>query len=322
MNHSNAYLRDDRGVVVSVVIPAYNSSEFIGRTLDSVRAQVFASYETIVIDDGSTDGTGDVAEEYFRRHAVRGRVVHQTNRGVSAARNAGMRVAKGTYVALLDADDLWYPDKLSAVMREFDRHPDANLICHDENVTRDGRIVRVSRRRRPCGDCYEALLFGGNILSPSATTIRREAALALGGFDEREEYRTVEDYDFWMRFSREGQIHFFDRVLGEYVLHERSASRRIVYHHLALERMLRDHLSEYLRLHSGPAARLRARRRLAQVYRSAARQLIEHREAARDQQAFVGRMLRTYPFEPRNVAVALVWCAGVLFRQPVEAARP
>ena len=301
-------------MIVSVVIPAYNAARFIERTLDTVRAQTFQGHETVVIDDGSTDGTSEVVRVYFTRHGMNGRLLRQDNRGMAAARNAGMRAAHGSYIALLDSDDLWYPEKLSVVMAEFDRHPGADLICHDENISRDGTIVRVSRRRLPRGNLYEALLFDGNLLSPSATVVKRDSALALGGFDERREYISVEDYDFWMRFSRRQQIRFLDRVLGEYVLGEYSASRRIVFHHVALEGMLREHLSAYLQSHSGLAARLRVRRRLARVYRSAARQLIEYREAAEDQQAFVGRMLRTYPLEPRNVAVALMWVAEILRR--------
>jgi len=235
-----------QGVTVSVVIPSYNSAGFISRTLDSVGAQTFASHETIVVDDGSTDGTADVVQAYFVRHGMNGRIVRQANCGMAAARNSGMRVANGTYVALLDSDDLWYPDKLAVVMAEFERHPDVDLICHDENISREGRVVRVSRRRLPRGNLYEALLFGGNILSPSATIVRRDRALALGGFDERREYLTVEDYDFWMRFSRLYEIRFLDRVLGEYVLGDDSASRRIVFHHIALERMLRDPDEPYL----------------------------------------------------------------------------
>jgi len=309
-------------VIISVVIPAYNAEGVLERTLDSVRSQTFDGYETIVVDDGSTDGTGAVAEAYFSRNRMRARVVRQSNRGVAAARNAGMRAAAGTHIALLDADDLWYPDKLSAVMMEFDRHPDADLICHDENVTRDGRVVRTSRRRLPHGSPYDALLLGGNMLSPSATVMRREEALALGGFDERADYQTVEDYDFWLRFSRQRKIHLLNRVLGDYVLHDRSASRRIVRHHVALECMLHSHLKLYRLSHSGLVAGWRARRRLAQVYRSAARQLIAHREDARDQQAFVARMLKAYPFEPRNVAVALLWFVGMLLRPSGKAARP
>jgi hypothetical protein len=200
-------------------------------------------------------------------------------------------------------------------MAEFGRHPEADLICHDENITSGGKVLRVSRRRQPRGRLYDALLFDGNLLSPSATTFRRERALDIGGFDERAEYLTVEDYDFWMRFSRKWRIRFLNRVLGEYVLVERAASRRIVFHHQNLEAMLREHLQAYARSHSGMVARLRARRRLARVYRSAARQLMMHGEGAGDQRAYVRRMLGMYPLEPRNMAVALMWMASAVRRQ-------
>ena len=311
---------DDSRVTVSVVIPAYNVAAFIGRTLDTVRAQTLADHETIVVDDGSTDETANVVRAYFTQHGVSGRVICQENRGMAAARNTGMRAAGGSYIALLDADDLWYPEKLATVMAEFTRHPDVDLICHDENITRDSRVVRVTRRKMPRGDLYESLLFDGNILSPSAATFRRDAALALGGFDERAEYLTVEDYDFWMRFSRERRIRFLDRVLGEYVLLEGSASRRIVFHHAALELMLRSHLDDYLRVHPGAFMRVRARRRMAMVYRSAARQLMLYGGRAEDQRAFVGRMLRAYPLAIRNIAVALMWSAGAVRRLPRDPA--
>lgn len=306
---------------VSVVIPAYNTAGFIAHTLDGVRAQTFTDHEVIVVDDGSTDGTSDVVASYFAEHRMRGRLLRQPNRGMAAARNTGMRAADGACVALLDADDLWYPDKLAVVMAEFDKFPDADLICHDENITRDGRVLRVSRRRLPSGVLYDALLFDGNLLSPSATTMKRDRALEIGGFDERREYLTVEDYDFWMRFSRHGRIRFLDQVLGGYVLHEQSASRRIVFHHLALEGMLRNHLDAYLEAHSGLSVRLRAQRRLARVYRSAARQLIGYGEAPEDQRVFVSRMLKTYPFELRNIAVALLWVAATARRLLVPIAR-
>ena len=305
--------------VVSVVIPAYNAADFIGRTLDSVRAQTFTGHETVVVDDGSTDATADVVRAYLSRHGMRGQLIGQQNRGIAAARNTGMRAAEGTYIALLDHDDLWYPDKLSAVLAEFDRHPDAALICHDENITRNGVVVRVARRRPPRGSLYDALLFDGNVLSPSATTLRRDRALDIGGFDERPEYSTVEDYDFWMRFSRTAEVRFLPRVLGEYVLVERAASRRIVFHHAALERMLNDHFAAYLDGPAGIALRMRVRRRLARVYRSAARQLMAHGEAAREQQALIRRMLMTYPLELRNIAVAAIWVMTTLRRQSATA---
>ena len=130
-----------RAVIVSVVIPAYNAARFIERALHSVRTQTFQGHETVVVDDGSIDGTSDVVQAYFMRHGISGRLLRQENRGMAAARNTGMRAANGAYVALLDSDDLWYPEKLAAVMAEFDRHPAADLICHDENIIRDGKIV-------------------------------------------------------------------------------------------------------------------------------------------------------------------------------------
>ena len=306
-------------VTVSVVIPAYDAAPFIERALDSVCAQTRPADETIVVNDGSTDETAAVASGYFARYRMNGRVLSQENRGMAAARNVGMRAASGAYIALLDSDDLWYPTKLATVARELTAYPAADLICHNENIRRDGTIIRMSHRRLPDGNVYEALLFDGNLLSPSAVVVRREAALAIGGFDERREYLTVEDYDFWMRFSRRFSIRFIDDVLGEYVLHERSASRRIVFHHANLEGMLRDHMDVYLRSHPNPMARLRVRRRLAQVYRSAVRQLVMYGERGRDQRELVGRMLRTYPFELRNIAVALLWASTAL-RRPIEAA--
>src|SRR5438093_13378260 len=95
--------------LVSVIMPAYNVAWCIGRAIDSVRAQGFRARELIVVNDGSTDGTRTVLESYGG--AIK--VIDQTNRGMSAARNAGIRKARGTYVAFLDADDWWLPEKLS-----------------------------------------------------------------------------------------------------------------------------------------------------------------------------------------------------------------
>src|SRR5687768_17409195 len=121
-------------VRVSVVIPAYNAADFIERTLESVRAQTYRSYEDVVIDDGSTDGTHELVTRWLALSGVAGTCIRQVNKRIAGARNAGMRAARGEFIALLDHDDLWDPEKLAVVMAEFDKHPEVDLVCHNERV--------------------------------------------------------------------------------------------------------------------------------------------------------------------------------------------
>jgi glycosyltransferase involved in cell wall biosynthesis len=296
-------------VTVSVVIPAYNAADFIERTLDSVLAQTYRSYEVIVVDDGSSDGTHQVVERWLARTGVKGRCIRQPNGKIAAARNTGMKASRGEFIALLDHDDLWDPHKLEVVMAEFQSHPDVDLICHNERITRNGKTVGVTRNGPWVEDMYESLLFKGNTLSPSATVVRKAKALSIGGFRENPEFNTVEDYDFWMRLSQRARFHFLDRVLGEYTLLERAASRSIEYHTTNAESILKEHLRSRFGDNPGLLARLRTRRRLAVVYRSAARQLMDYRESPELQRTYVWLMIRTFPFDPKNVAQALAWIA-------------
>lgn len=297
-------------VTVSVVIPAYNAADFIERTLESVFAQTYRSYEVVVVDDGSSDGTHAVVERWLARRGVYGRCIRQPNAKIAAARNTGMRAARGEFIALLDHDDLWTPRKLEIVMAEFERHRDADLVCHNERITRGGETVSITRNGPWVEDMYEKLLFKGNALSPSATVVRKDKALAIGGFREDPEFNTVEDYDFWMRLSQHARFRFLDSVLGEYTLVDRAASRRIEYHHGNTLTMLRDHFRRRFGENPGLAAALRIRKRLATVYRSTVGQLMHHRESPALQRAYVWRMISTFPFDPRNLARAITWMAS------------
>jgi glycosyltransferase involved in cell wall biosynthesis len=292
---------------VSVVIPAYNAAGFIEKTLDSVRLQTYRDYEIIVVDDGSSDHMWQVVERYFQRYSIRGRCIRQQNKKIAGARNTGMYAARGTFIALLDHDDLWYPEKLSTVMRHFELQPEVDLICHNENIVKDGRCLRRSHRGPARENMYERLLFSGNELSPSASVFRKDKALSIGGFRETADFDTAEDYDFWMRLSKIARFHFIDDVLGEYQVVERAASRRIKYHHTNLENMLKDHFSAYSQTRDSFISRIRIRKRLSAVYRSAATQLIANREFPDQQCTYVMKMLREYPIDPRNVARALHW---------------
>ncbi len=303
---------------VSVVIPAYNAAGFIERTLESVFAQTYRSYEVIVVDDGSSDDTHQIVERWFARTGVEGRCIRQSNKKIAAARNTGIKAARGEFIAFLDADDVWDAQKLERVMAEFEIRPGVDLICHNERITRDGKTLRVTRNGPWVPGMYESLLFKGNTLSPSATVVRKEKALYVGGFRENPEFNTVEDYDFWMRLSQSVRFHFMDCVLGEYTLVESSASRRIEYHQANTVSLLMDHFRSHFGDDPGLLARLLMRKRLATSSRSAAGQLMNYQESPKLQRTYIWRMIQTFPFDPKNLARAFLWLLSSATRSARE----
>ena len=189
----------DRRPTVSVIIPVFNRAHLLGRTLDSVVAQSFEDFEVLVVDDGSDDDPAAVVESYQdpRLHYKR----QPENKGVAAARNRGLREAKGEFIAFLDDDDEWFPDKL-ALQVDLLQHssPDVGLVYTGvETVSDAGKITRQVPSAR--GDLYPELLVrnvfhggGSNIM------IRRNVIARVGYFDES--LPAIEDYDYWLRITR------------------------------------------------------------------------------------------------------------------------
>ncbi len=286
---------------VSIVVPAWNAAAFIRKTLETVAAQTFEDYEIIVVDDGSSDDTKLVVDRFLKDKGLRGLCIRQENMKIAGARNTGIRAAAADLIAFLDHDDLWFPDKLEKTLAEFDAHPDADLVCHNENIVKDGALVRVARNGPLVQNMYERLLFEGNALSPSAVTVRKSKLVEAGLFRENPEFNTVEDYDLWMRLAKVCRIRFLDAVLGEYQLVESAASNRIVYHNQNLEHLLRDHFRGFVR----PSMRTRARmrRRLGVMCRSAAQRLRAQGDfdGAR---RYAARAVAECPWDPKNLAVA------------------
>jgi len=213
-------------VIISVVIPTYNSSEFITKTLESLTNQTFKYFEVIVVNDGSTDNTEAVISDYTNKnHNLCIRLINQQNKGIAAARNKGIREAKGYYIAFLDHDDIWYPDKLDICYRVFQEYQGIDLVCHNE-VMRSicGEAIRNLNYGPFVPDMFRRLLFKGNCLSPSATIIKKSALLEIGLFREYPHFITVEDYDLWLRLSKKYKFYFIKRILGEYLVNEKNAS--------------------------------------------------------------------------------------------------
>jgi len=189
---------------VSVIIPAYNAAGFISETLQSVFAQTYRDFETIVVNDGSPDTA--TLEAVLRPFFDRLVYLQQENHGVSAARNTGIHAAKGRYVAFLDSDDLWEPGFLEAQVGLLERDPSLDLVYADGLIfgdTRDnGRtFMEVFPSRGEVN--FESLLLRRCAPLTSTVVVRREAVLEVGGFDEA--IRTSEDHDLWLRLAVAGK---------------------------------------------------------------------------------------------------------------------
>ncbi|NKB61904.1 MAG: glycosyltransferase [Gammaproteobacteria bacterium] len=178
---------------MSVIIPTFNRSLVIGRAIDSVLAQSYLPHEIIVIDDGSTDQTGEVLARY--RGSIT--VLTQKNKGVSAARNAGIRISSGDWIALLDSDDEWLNNKLARQVQTLVANPEFQ-VCHtDEIWVRNGRRVNAMKKHaKPNGWIFSQCL-PLCCVSPSSILISREVLNHIGTFDES--LPACEDYDLWLR---------------------------------------------------------------------------------------------------------------------------
>jgi len=189
---------------VTVIIPTYNRAGCLREAVDSVLAQNFRDFELIVVDDGSTDDTPRLLQEYGE--AIR--VFRQENRGVSAARNAGIAVSRGALIAFLDSDDLWLQVKLARQVEFFKAHADA-LICQTEEIwVRNGRRVNPGKRHRKRGGMIFEPSLDLCLVSPSAVMVRRELFQCVGFFDEG--LPACEDYDLWLRVSSRYAVHLID----------------------------------------------------------------------------------------------------------------
>ena len=204
---------------VSVVIPAFNMEQHIDATLDSLKSQTFQSFEVLVVDDCSTDNTASIvqarAEVDPRIRYIR---LESNSNRPAVPRNRGIAEARGEYVAFLDHDDLWSKRKLERHVTVLDSRPDLALV-HSylwEFTERSGfrgllYLPNPLRRRAT----YETLREH-NVVQCSSAVARLAVIRELGGFDERPELRTVEDYHLWFRLARKYKIGYLSEVHGQY----------------------------------------------------------------------------------------------------------
>jgi glycosyltransferase involved in cell wall biosynthesis len=209
---------------VSVVIPAYNAAWCVGKAIDSVLAQDFRDFELIVVDDGSTDDTAAVLAGYGE--AIR--VVHKPNGGMSSARNAGIAVARGEFVAFLDADDWWLPGKLAKQVALMRQRPEVGFSSTTARVEdQDGRLLNLwtcDQEDRP----ILLTLFASNAGiagGSSALMVRRDLLERVGPYDET--LGGVEDGDLWMRLAAVSEYACLEEPLVVVLRRSGSVSRNV-----------------------------------------------------------------------------------------------
>ncbi|MCY4297344.1 MAG: glycosyltransferase family A protein [Gammaproteobacteria bacterium] len=205
---------------VGVVIPTFNRAHTLGRALDSVLAQTLRPERIIVVDDGSTDGTAELVAGYPGVGYL-----HQPNRGVSAARNLGIRHCDCDWIAFLDSDDEWLPEKLEVQFEALAREPGHQLIHCDEIWIRNGRRVNPGQRHRKRGGRIFEHCLPLCVISPSAAVIARGLLRETGLFDET--LPACEDYDLWLRICRRHPVLYVDQpLLRKYGGHADQLSRQ------------------------------------------------------------------------------------------------
>jgi SAM-dependent methyltransferase len=207
---------------VSIVITCYNQAGFLADAIRSALAQSvdrsLDPIEVVVVDDGSTDRTSSVASAFPQV-----RYIYQPNRGLSAARNAGLAVSRGSCVCFLDADDLLLPEAIECGLRAFEQHPRCAFVYGDfRDVDENGNALSSPRGRRVAGDHYRALLEGNFIGMHATVLYRREALLSVGGFDAR--LKRCEDYEIYLRLTREFPVHEHGGLVAHYRQHDSNMS--------------------------------------------------------------------------------------------------
>jgi glycosyltransferase involved in cell wall biosynthesis len=201
-------------MLVSVIIPTYNRKHIIEGAIKSALNQTFKDYEIIVVDDGSTDGT----REFLESLSIPITIISKENGGVSSARNVGIQNAKGKYIAFLDSDDAWLPDKLKMQVEYLESHPDMPLVYTDEYIEVNGEVLPQMRfQRADVGDdVKDNFLLSGFVqktpIHTSAVMVQKSILDEVGYFNET--LKIHEDSELWNRISKKYQFGYIDTPLA------------------------------------------------------------------------------------------------------------
>lgn len=263
----------ENDIRISVVIPAYNSKEYIARTLDTVMNQTKLPFEVIIVDDGSKDGTINEVKHYIETNPEAGRIVkliQQQNTGAGAARNRGIKAAKGDWISFLDSDDLWDSGKLKKTIEVVKERPDAVIITHDEYVIqekRPGKKVYCPLHTKYVEQENLFLqLYRHNLFSTSCMTVKREILIKEGGFDTT--LLSAQDYDMWIRVGKSGNAVFIKEPLETYVLRKGNITSNTYRRYQCEMKICKKYIPDLLELLGREEAKRYVKKRIFQIHKS------------------------------------------------------
>ena len=235
-------------MLVSIIIPVCNGEKFMKQTLESVYAQSYKNFEVVCVDDGSTDGSSEIIKRFDPRVIYQ----FQVNKGQSAARNAGIHLSHGDLIAFLDADDIWFPEKLKLQVNYFLDHPEVSMIHSNMSIGTNDSIITPALpiiKRHIGFSIFDELYLGNFITTASAVVLRSECLKVTGLFDEN--FRNAEDYDLWLRVAANFKVGYQDVVMGIYRVHGDNLSRDSIGMNIAvlnvlgkIEKLYPQHVSQ------------------------------------------------------------------------------
>lgn len=226
--------------LVSIIVPLYNMEQFLSETIESVLSQSVIDWEMLIINDGSTDKSIEIAQSFVEQYPHKIRIFHHKNienKGANASRNLGIENAKGKFITFLDADDLFFPDTLELQLKAFAENPEADAVCgtfecwfswSDQNNKRNrdfivDLVLEKEKLHQPPALLIQNLIAGGRKPGINCVMLRREFVGTIGEFDESYRY-LWEDQIIWAKLTLNGKIFVMDAVVTKYRQHTSSMS--------------------------------------------------------------------------------------------------
>ena len=292
---------------VDVIIPAYNAARFLPTAIESVMAQTFADWRILLVDDGSTDNTAELISPFIHQLGPKLNYIRQANSGVSAARNTAIRNSSAEFLALLDADDVWLPHRLTESLKCFENRPQVGLAYgFNARINQEGAVVDTfARRQKHAEGKIAPYIYRLQVDLPTLTiTFRRKCIDEAGLFDET--MQVTEDRDLWFRIASRYEVALVPSVIAHYRLLPSSATTNP-------ERMLKGQLRFIEKNYGSYGCGILSRRiALARAYKQHA-EALSVRKQPRTALISSMRSLTLYPLDINNIRSAgsiLLGCAG------------